>query len=76
MGTLTIRTDADVDRALEALTSGGQAKSDVVRNAILLAERTERRARMRAEAEALRDDPSDVTQARQLAADMEQLGAW
>lgn len=76
MGTLTIRTDADVDRALEALTSRGQAKSDVVRNAILLAERTERRARMRAEAEALRDDPSDAAQARQLASDMEQLSAW
>lgn len=76
MGTLTIRTDADVDRALEQLTADGRSKSEAVRHAILLAERTRRRALMRAEAEALRDDPADAAAARALARDMERLSAW
>lgn len=76
MGTLTIRTDPDVERALEALTAEGQSKSEAVRTAILESERARRRARMRAEAEALRNDPDDVAAAKQLAEEMGQLGAW
>ncbi|MGB4777984.1 hypothetical protein [Microbacterium sp.] len=76
MGTLTIRTDADVERALDALTADGRSRSDVVREAILDTERQSRRARMRAEAEALRNDPDDAAAARRLASDMEQLSAW
>lgn len=76
MGTLTIRTDADVERALDALTADGRSRSDVVREAILDTERQSRRARMRAESEALRNDPDDAAAARRLASDMEQLSAW
>lgn len=44
--------------------------------AILEAERTQRRTRLRAEAETLRNDPEDVAASRALAAEMEDLRAW
>ncbi|MBK8464138.1 MAG: hypothetical protein IPL36_14325 [Nigerium sp.] len=76
MGTLTIRTDAAVERALDALTRDGASRSEAARNAILEAERAQRRARMRAEAEELRNDPDDVAASRKLAAEMEDVRAW
>lgn len=76
MRTLTIRTDSEVEQALEALTSDGRSRSEVARAAILEAERTQRRARLRAEAEQLRDDPDDVAAARELAAEMDAIRAW
>lgn len=76
MSILTIRTDADVDRALATLTADGRSRSEAVRGAILEAERALRRAHLRAEAEALRADPDDVAAAKSLAAEMERLGAW
>ena len=76
MPTLTIRTDPDVERALSALTREGKSRSEVVRNAILEAERAQRRARMRAEAEELLNDPVDVAASRRLAAEMEDIRAW
>src|SRR5471030_675053 len=76
MGTLTIRTDAEVERALESLTRDGQSRSEATRAAILEAERTHRRARLRAEAEQLRNDPDDVAASRELAAEMDAIRAW
>lgn len=76
MSTLTIRTDPEVERALAALTHEGRSRSEVVRAAILEAERTQRRARMRAEAESLRDDPVDVAASKSLAAEMDDARAW
>lgn len=76
MATLTIRIDSDVERALAALTSGGRSRSEVARAAILEAERALRRARLRAEAEQLRDDPADVAASRELAAEMDAVRAW
>lgn len=76
MGTLTIRTDPEVERALETLTSEGQSRSEAARAAILEAERAHRRARLRAEAEELRDDPDDVAASRELVAEMDALRAW
>lgn len=76
MATITIRTDPAVDEALDALTSDGWSRSEVIREAILLAFREQRHARLRAEAEALRDDPDDVAAARDLAAEMESVRAW
>jgi len=76
MGTLTIRTDPDVERALDALTGEGQSRSEAARTAILEAERTHRRARLRAEAEQLRADPDDVAASRELAAEMDAVRAW
>lgn len=76
MRTLTIRTDAEVEQALESLTRDGLSRSEVARAAILEAERTHRRARLRAEAEQLRNDPDDVAASRELAAEMDSIRAW
>jgi Arc/MetJ-type ribon-helix-helix transcriptional regulator len=76
MGRLTVRTDPAVERALASLTSEGQSRSEVARAAILDAERAHRRANLRAEAEALRNDPDDVAAARELAAELDPFRAW
>lgn len=76
MPTLTIRTDPEVERALEALTRDGMSRSEAARTAILEAERAHRRTRLRAEAESLRNDPDDVAASRELAAHMDALRAW
>ncbi|HEU0191218.1 MAG TPA: hypothetical protein VFR17_08105 [Mycobacterium sp.] len=76
MSMLTIRTDSEVERALAVLTSDGQSRSEVARNAILEASRAYRRTRLRAEAEQLRNDPDDVAAAHELAAEMESIRAW
>lgn len=76
MGTLTIRTDPEVEQALEALTRDGRTRSEATRAAILESERAHRRARLRAEAEALRHDPEDVAASRELVAEMDALRAW
>ena len=76
MSTLTIRTDPEVERALEALTREGLSRSEAARTAILEAERAHRRARLRAEAESLLNDPEDVAASRELAAEMDALRAW
>ncbi len=76
MNTLTIRTDPEVERALESLTREGQSRSEAARAAILEAERAHRRARLRAEAEELRNDRDDVAASRELAADMDTIRAW
>ncbi|HEY7857839.1 MAG TPA: hypothetical protein VIC82_05005 [Candidatus Nanopelagicales bacterium] len=75
MSTLTIRTDNEVERALESLTRDGLSRSEAARAAILEAERTHRRARLRAEAEALRNDPDDVAASRDLTAQMDAIRA-
>ncbi len=75
MSSLTIRTDPEVERALDALTSNGLSRSEAVRAAILEADRTNRRARLRAEAESLRNDPDDVAASRALAAEMDAIRA-
>lgn len=76
MKTITLRTDLVVEQALEALTHDGMSRSEVVRTAILDAERAQRRARLRAEAESLRNDPDDVAASRELAAQMSAIRAW
>lgn len=76
MSMLTIRTDFEVEQALEYLTRDGQSRSEAARAAILGAERAHRRARLRAEAEELRDDPEDVAASRELAEEMDAIRAW
>lgn len=76
MATLTLRTDPEVEVALAALTRDGRSRSEVTRAAILEAERTQRRAQLRAEAEDLREDPEDVAASRDLAAEMDAVRAW
>jgi Arc/MetJ-type ribon-helix-helix transcriptional regulator len=78
MSVLTIRADPAVQRALAYLLAegAGETKSDVVRAAILELERATRRARLREESAALRDDPEDRAAAKVLAAEMAQYSAW
>ncbi len=75
MSSLTIRTDPEVERALEGLTRDGLSRSEAARAAILEADRANRRARLRAEAESLRNDPEDVAASRELAAEMDAIRA-
>ena len=76
MSSLTIRTDPEVEGALDALTSSGLSRSEAARAAILEASRENRRAQLRAEVEALRNDPEDVAASRALAAEMDAIRAW
>jgi hypothetical protein len=75
MNSLTIRTDPEVERALEGLTRNGLSRSEAARSAILEADRANRRALLRAEAESLRNDPEDVAASRELAAEMDAIRA-
>jgi predicted transcriptional regulator len=78
MTVLTIRADSAVQRALDYLLGerAGETKSEVVRAAILELERTTRRARLREESAALRDDPEYQAEVRAIQAEMEHLRAW
>ncbi|MGL5929498.1 MAG: hypothetical protein ACRCY8_11230 [Dermatophilaceae bacterium] len=75
MATITFRTDPAVDEALDELVEGGD-RSRAIREAILVAYRVRRAARLRAEAEDLAADEADVAEARAVLADMESLRAW
>lgn len=76
MSSLTIRTDPDVERALDGLTRDGVSRSEAARTAILEADRARRQALIRAEAESLRNDPEDVAASHELAAEMDAIRAW
>jgi hypothetical protein len=76
MGMLRIRTDAEVEQALESLTRDGHSRSHAAQMAILETERAHRRARLQAEAEELRNDPDDVAASRRLAAELSGIRAW
>lgn len=76
MSTVTIRTDAETDRALEALTRDGRSRSEVVREAILLAYRRQASARLRAEARAAAADPADLAEVRSIREELDTPGAW
>ena len=74
----TFRTDAESDEALEYLGAqlGDDSFTAIVRYCLLEASRAHRQAALRAEAEALRNDPEDVAEMRAVMEDMEALGAW
>ncbi|QGH69966.1 hypothetical protein [Pseudactinotalea sp. HY158] len=76
MATYSIRSTAEVDHALALLTDEGQSRSAAIRQAIIEAARTRRRARLRAEAERLRRDQADVTAARRLESELDHICAW
>ena len=76
MATVTIRTDEETDRALDALTSNGRSRSEAIREAILLAYRRESAARLRAEAEAAAGDPADLAEVRAIRAELDVDNAW
>ncbi len=76
MSTVTVRTDAETDQALDALTRDGRNRSDVIREAILAAYRRESAARLRAEAEAAAADPADLAEVRAIRAELDPDSAW
>jgi Arc/MetJ-type ribon-helix-helix transcriptional regulator len=76
MATYTIRSTEDVERALDVLTEEGQSRSAAIRQAVIDAARAHRRARVRAEAERLRNDPADIAAARQLEVELDDISAW
>lgn len=76
MSTITFRADDEVDHALAELSGGNRDRSQVIRDAILVAWRLRRQEQLRAEAEAVAADPDDRAEARAVLADMESLRAW
>ena len=76
MATITVRIDAETDRALAELMAGGLDRSQAIRQAIRTAARVREAERLRAEAQAIADDVDDVAEARAVLEDMESLRAW
>ena len=60
----------------ELVAVHGGTRSDAVRRAILEAQRSDRRLALRLEAAALVADEKDVAAAKELAAEMGEIGAW
>lgn len=76
MSTITVRTDAEIEAALSALTADGSTRSQAVRTALLDAARARIRRQVEEESRALACDPDDLAEARAVQADMEALRAW
>ena len=77
MTQIVIRADQETTRALAHLVElTGHNRSEVVRDAIRVAEREAVLARVREQAEAVRDDPDDRAEMLAVAADLEPLRAW
>lgn len=74
--TISFRTDPAIDAALELLVEEVGSRSDAIRAAILDAGRQLRRARMRAESEALAGDPDELAEIAAVRADLEPHRAW
>jgi predicted transcriptional regulator len=77
MQVVTFRPDDEAKRALNVLTGGGRRpRSAVIRDALLLAYREQRREQQRAEAEQLAKDPVDRAEMQAIQEEMESLRAW
>jgi len=76
MSTITVRTDAEIEAALAALTADGSTRSQAVRAAVLDAARARVRRLVEEESRAIAADPEDLAEARAVQADMEALRAW
>jgi hypothetical protein len=76
MSTITVRTDAEVEAALEQLTADGSSRSQAVRAAVLEAARARVRQQLEREARALAEDADDLAEARAVQSDLEPLRAW
>lgn len=76
MGSITFRSDQAADAALEELTKDGVDRSAAIRQALLEAAARRRAQRLRAQAEALANDPDDLAEMRRVQADMAALRAW
>lgn len=76
MTTISFRADQPAKDALDELTSDGTERSEAIRQALVLAARSHRRAQMRAEALALADDESEQAEMRAVQEDMADIRAW
>jgi len=57
---ISVRLDAEAQRALGVLMRDGASQSDVIRSALISASRTARHERMEADAKRLANDPADL----------------
>jgi hypothetical protein len=74
--TITFRTDDDTAEAIAVLTRDGTSVSAAVRAALIAAARVRATGQLRAQAEALRNDPNDRAESAQVLRDMGTLRAW
>jgi Arc/MetJ-type ribon-helix-helix transcriptional regulator len=56
---ISVRLDAEAQRALELLLRDGRSQSEAIRSALIAASRAARYDRMEADAKRLADDPED-----------------
>jgi hypothetical protein len=61
---LTVQIDAKTEKALAELTADGRSATDVVREALLIANRLRRMELARVEAQELANDPEDLAEIR------------
>lgn len=75
--TISFRPDASDEEALETImATDGVNRSEAIRRALAEAQAARRRAAVRHEARALRDDPDDRREAHRVLTEMEKLRAW
>ena len=77
--TSSFRTDQGVEAAIErlrALAEPGASRSDVIRQAILDADKAAERAELRRWAEEIMADPEQVAETRRANAYMDSIRAW
>ena len=75
MAVVNFRTDERSEAALADLMSDGSSASEAIRQALVDAVRLRKRDRMRAESEALMNDPEDLEESRRVLAAMDELRA-
>lgn len=77
MTQLAVRLDRQARAALEELVRrSGRSQSQLVRDAVIAYERQDLLARMRAESEAIRDDPAEQAESDQLLSELRDRRAW
>ncbi|MFC7381227.1 hypothetical protein [Sphaerisporangium rhizosphaerae] len=70
MAVLTVQIDAKTEKALAELTADGRSATDVVREALLIANRLRRMEVARLEAQELAADPEDLAEIRAVRRDL------
>jgi predicted transcriptional regulator len=73
---MTLRLDDESARQLAELAEGRPSRSAAIVEAIHMAYRSHREQQLRAEAEALVNDPGDRAEIRAVRAEMDAHGAW
>jgi Arc/MetJ-type ribon-helix-helix transcriptional regulator len=76
VASISFRSDEGSDAALRELTADGSDRSAVIRQALTEAAARRRAERLRAQAEALADDPDDLAEMRRVQTEMGALRAW